>query len=168
MRISDWSSAVCSSDLGLDVLSDVLLAGRLTGAFYVDIHAQAPWVAESPPVAAICGSVMPDFEHVICFHILMEGACWAQLADESLPAIRLGVGDAVIFAGGDAHYMGTERGKRSVPNLDIYYRPTDATLPFVFNEFGGDGAQTRFRSEEHTSELQSLMRISYAVFCLKK
>src|SRR3546814_7422695 len=28
--------------------------------------------------------------------------------------------------------------------------------------------QTVFRSEEHTSELQSLMRISYAVFCLKK
>src|SRR3546814_7322831 len=27
---------------------------------------------------------------------------------------------------------------------------------------------TRWRSEEHTSELQSLMRISYAVFCLKK
>src|SRR3546814_6953219 len=30
------------------------------------------------------------------------------------------------------------------------------------------GAQQTFRSEEHTSELQSLMRISYAVFCLKK
>src|SRR3546814_5551391 len=29
-------------------------------------------------------------------------------------------------------------------------------------------AETTFRSEEHTSELQSLMRISYAVFCLKK
>src|SRR3546814_1350624 len=28
--------------------------------------------------------------------------------------------------------------------------------------------RNRFRSEEHTSELQSLMRISYAVFCLKK
>src|SRR3546814_5854538 len=28
--------------------------------------------------------------------------------------------------------------------------------------------QTEHRSEEHTSELQSLMRISYAVFCLKK
>src|SRR3546814_5975342 len=28
--------------------------------------------------------------------------------------------------------------------------------------------KTRYRSEEHTSELQSLMRISYAVFCLKK
>src|SRR3546814_2087316 len=30
------------------------------------------------------------------------------------------------------------------------------------------GAHARGRSEEHTSELQSLMRISYAVFCLKK
>src|SRR3546814_8888535 len=36
--------------------------------------------------------------------------------------------------------------------------------------FGVSGATTRLadRSEEHTSELQSLMRISYAVFCLKK
>src|SRR3546814_9767099 len=33
---------------------------------------------------------------------------------------------------------------------------------------GGRGAARRARSEEHTSELQSLMRISYAVFCLKK
>src|SRR3546814_2429496 len=31
-----------------------------------------------------------------------------------------------------------------------------------------DAADIRGRSEEHTSELQSLMRISYAVFCLKK
>src|SRR3546814_2650714 len=31
-----------------------------------------------------------------------------------------------------------------------------------------DGDAVRARSEEHTSELQSLMRISYAVFCLKK
>src|SRR3546814_7667184 len=37
--------------------------------------------------------------------------------------------------------------------------------------FAPDGAiegEPRIRSEEHTSELQSLMRISYAVFCLKK
>src|SRR3546814_9745060 len=32
----------------------------------------------------------------------------------------------------------------------------------------GDGEFIKIRSEEHTSELQSLMRISYAVFCLKK
>src|SRR3546814_3991757 len=33
---------------------------------------------------------------------------------------------------------------------------------------GTSAASCIFRSEEHTSELQSLMRISYAVFCLKK
>src|SRR3546814_5192430 len=32
----------------------------------------------------------------------------------------------------------------------------------------GGAVDDQFRSEEHTSELQSLMRISYAVFCLKK
>src|SRR3546814_6871981 len=37
------------------------------------------------------------------------------------------------------------------------------------SRFGyGRGCPWRSRSEEHTSELQSLMRISYAVFCLKK
>src|SRR3546814_1740595 len=33
--------------------------------------------------------------------------------------------------------------------------------------FPSPGAKSHFRSEEHTSELQSLMRTSYAVFCLK-
>src|SRR3546814_7933838 len=35
-------------------------------------------------------------------------------------------------------------------------------------DFEEYGSQVLARSEEHTSELQSLMRISYAVFCLKK
>src|SRR3546814_4100222 len=35
-------------------------------------------------------------------------------------------------------------------------------------ELHGRGPVANLRSEEHTSELQSLMRISYAVFCLKK
>src|SRR3546814_19918987 len=41
--------------------------------------------------------------------------------------------------------------------------------PFIACAAGFDAlADPDFRSEEHTSELQSLMRISYAVFCLKK
>src|SRR3546814_3432788 len=43
--------------------------------------------------------------------------------------------------------------------------PRDAALAA---KLGLDGAEVIGRSEEHTSELQSLMRISYAVFCLKK
>src|SRR3546814_3406749 len=45
--------------------------------------------------------------------------------------------------------------------IDEYIR---AKLGHVLRDHGGDAV----RSEEHTSELQSLMRISYAVFCLKK
>src|SRR3546814_4673444 len=40
-----------------------------------------------------------------------------------------------------------------------------APVPAIFTVAPGSGTP---RSEEHTSELQSLMRISYAVFCLKK
>src|SRR3546814_8478374 len=40
-----------------------------------------------------------------------------------------------------------------------FFARTDSSCPFF---------RTSNRSEEHTSELQSLMRISYAVFCLKK
>src|SRR3546814_1393979 len=39
---------------------------------------------------------------------------------------------------------------------------------FIDSGYGRRQFQVRPRSEEHTSELQSLMRISYAVFCLKK
>src|SRR3546814_4120056 len=40
--------------------------------------------------------------------------------------------------------------------------------PWQNNTCGPKGQRPSNRSEEHTSELQSLMRISYAVFCLKK
>src|SRR3546814_9042744 len=48
----------------------------------------------------------------------------------------------------------------------IRYRGTTSEGEAV--ERVADGFHARVRSEEHTSELQSLMRISYAVFCLKK
>src|SRR3546814_3911763 len=41
-------------------------------------------------------------------------------------------------------------------------------VPWAFRRHPGRGCPCSDRSEEHTSELQSLMRISYAVFCLKK
>src|SRR3546814_5818477 len=55
-----------------------------------------------------------------------------------------------------------ETGHRSAsPNATPRWR-TDAAGA------GGATYDEDYRSEEHTSELQSLMRISYAVFCLKK
>ena len=128
----------------VDVLSDVLRAVRLTGALYFDVNARAPWIAETPPISSICASVMPGFEHVISFHIMLDGACWAQVADESQPPVRLETGDAVLFLDGAGHFMATEPGQRSTPNMDIYYRPKDRPLPFVLRELGGTGQSSRF------------------------
>src|SRR3546814_4509392 len=49
------------------------------------------------------------------------------------------------------------------------YAPSLAAIAVTCARYGRAGLANLFRrSEEHTSELQSLMRISYAVFCLKK
>src|SRR3546814_4493234 len=66
-------------------------------------------------------------------------------------AVQLKIGD-------NAAPHGRQRRLSGVPvRILIHDRP-----PFAVARFDG------MRSEEHTSELQSLMRISYAVFCLKK
>src|SRR3546814_2869472 len=57
---------------------------------------------------------------------------------------------------------------------DVYRAHTAACIGLFFSDKAAHTAQClpnnspNIRSEEHTSELQSLMRISYAVFCLKK
>src|SRR3546814_2495935 len=48
------------------------------------------------------------------------------------------------------------------------YMAVATVLAFVFRVENKMASEMDRRSEEHTSELQSLMRISYAVFCLKK
>src|SRR3546814_2592349 len=60
--------------------------------------------------------------------------------------------------------LGGQGGRRHVGDHEARVEPR------LRHQEGRQGAHGRIgqRSEEHTSELQSLMRISYAVFCLKK
>src|SRR3546814_5081901 len=58
------------------------------------------------------------------------------------------------------------RGAGSGMSFPTSFGPAQSTLETTAETVANAGA--RARSEEHTSELQSLMRISYAVFCLKK
>src|SRR3546814_1683193 len=51
---------------------------------------------------------------------------------------------------------------------DVVRHPLVARIVNAYEHRDAQDASTGPRSEEHTSELQSLMRISYAVFCLKK
>src|SRR3546814_6259713 len=50
---------------------------------------------------------------------------------------------------------------------ETYIRTKSGRIKYVFSGLDRNIVSIK-RSEEHTSELQSLMRISYAVFCLKK
>src|SRR3546814_2753067 len=113
MRISGWSSDVCSSDL--------IVAGGVARVL-------TAWVAG---------------DAVGLDPVTMHGAQAASLVLR--PAIMLGYASALILlvASGKMRWL--------VARLAA----------------AGRMALTN-RSEEHTSELQSLMRISYAVFCLKK
>ena len=128
----------------MDVLSDLLSAVRLTGAVYFDIRARAPWVAESPAADRVGARVMPEFEQVIFFHIVLDGHCWAALDDDRANAVRLSPGEAVVFPGGDRHVMASAPDLRAEPVMDRYRRPGDKPLPYVFKDFGGGGAPTRY------------------------
>src|SRR3546814_9992225 len=106
MRISDWSSDVCSSDL-----------------------VQKP------------------------LRIQRRHAAEAGRSD------RLAVVLVGHVAGGEHALDRSLRGAAAEPGADLQVTVVHRQLALE---------QAGVRSEEHTSELQSLMRISYAVFCLKK
>jgi AraC-like DNA-binding protein len=129
----------------MDVLSDVLRAVRLTGAIYFDIDASSPWVGESPGTAEIAAAVMPGVEHIISFHAVMSGSCWAGLGDGSAPPLRLNAGDVVVFPGGAPNVMSSSPGMRGEPNpIAMYYRPIGRSLPFALMHGGGGDKRTRF------------------------
>jgi AraC-like DNA-binding protein len=113
----------------MDVLSDVLRAVRLSGAVFFDMEAHAPWVGTTPGSAVIAGMVMPEAEHVICFHVLTAGSCWAELADDSSPPMHLTAGDIVIVGKGDPHFLSSSPGMRGEADLATFLRPVGRSLP---------------------------------------
>src|SRR3546814_1331452 len=119
MRISDWSSDVCSSDLAPDMAFP-----RMNNISF--------WLLV-PALLLLLGSAFVDNG---------AGTGWTIYPPLSGPLGHGGMSvDMVIFS---MHLAGAS------------------------SILGAVNFITTIRSEEHTSELQSLMRISYAVFCLKK
>jgi AraC-like DNA-binding protein len=56
----------------------------------------------------------------------------------------MNAGDVVVFPAGDPNVLSSSRGKRSKPNLAMYYRPTDRNLPFRLTHGGSGEERTRF------------------------
>src|SRR3546814_3755144 len=111
-------------------------------------------------------------------HIVEIGHRIEFVADRGeRPVIRIGVGLSIGLARDDGHAGSGDRNERvdrligrlprapQIADQNMVREGDGGTdcLPSAYND-----TVFAFRSEEHTSELQSLMRISYAVFCLKK
>jgi AraC-like DNA-binding protein len=115
-----------------DALSDVLKMVRLTGATFFDVFAKAPWVAESPQRDLILPKVLPGAGHLIAYHVLTQGRCFANIVGQE--PIAMEAGEVIVFTKGDPHVLSSSPGMRSdPPSAEAVKAATSAQLPFVIN-----------------------------------
>jgi AraC-like DNA-binding protein len=115
-----------------DVLSDLLRAVRMRGALFYHIEGDDPWVAEAPPAHEIIAAIMPGVDHMIEFHGVASGSCWAAIPGD--PPVYLEEGDVVLFPHGDAHVMSSAPGLRlERVDLGTYFAPRPSQLPFTLS-----------------------------------
>jgi len=103
--------------MALDTLSDVLRGVRLRGAVFFNVSGSGDWAAEAPPAREIAPLLMPGAEHVIEYHAVAQGSCWAAIPGG--PSVRLERGDAVLFPHGDGHVVSSSPGLRGRIDFDF-------------------------------------------------
>src|SRR3546814_4457956 len=151
MRISDWSSdgalpSYRRQNRGIDttaLLADARLHSALLAASDALI-AFAPIHQLVQRAIAITGSPWLGLELGASAHAFSHGA----------------VGYAAVASGSVREALDTVCRFAAIRTRAVHFE--------LRRDRNGNGLHIVERSEEHTSELQSLMRISYAVFCLKK
>ena len=126
----------------MDALSDVLRAVRLKGAIFFDVHASDPWAAETPAGTQIVGRMFPAAEHLICYHAITQGSCWAVVADE--PPLLLRAGDVVVIPHGDAHVLSSTPGLRGDYDVERYRAPNELELPVSISMGSGASESAGF------------------------
>src|SRR3546814_1951237 len=144
MRISDWSSDVCSSDLHATIA-----LGR--------------WAVDSGRVAMMAGRAAFGLETpcgLVAVEVDRDGGDAPLVSFVSVPSFASHLDRRIEVPGwGEVAY--------DIAFGGAYYAILPASR-LGLSLMDTPVARLVERSEEHTSELQSLMRISYAVFCLKK
>jgi hypothetical protein len=112
-----------------DALSDVLKTVRLTGAAFFDVVAKAPWVAESPRRDLILPKVLPGAGHLIAYHVLTEGRCFANIVGQQPIAIE--AGEVIVFTRCDPHVLSSNPGMRTdPPAAEALDAAASSQLPF--------------------------------------
>src|SRR5580704_6707605 len=65
----------------MDAFSEVLSAVKLKGALFFNAEFSAPWGIASPRSDTMVPALLPDAEHLVIFHLLIEGSAFVQLED---------------------------------------------------------------------------------------
>ena len=126
--------------MATDALSDLLKTVRLTGAAYFEIAAQAPWSVGSPAREMMLPRILPGADHLIAYHVVTQGRCFASLVGgESMP---VEAGEVAVFTNADPHVMSSspELGAEA-PSADMIEIASAGRLPFHVNLMN-DGARS--------------------------
>src|SRR3546814_1164581 len=155
MRISDWGSDVCSSDLTrfLDVtfahdrreVADRVVAGELRGFVVIpqDFEQRLAGTGDHSLVQVVTDGSQPNTANFVANYAQGVVQTWRTGSTGEAPSMAITLEPRYWFN----------------PELESRRSLVPGAIAIVMTIIG------TMRSEEHTSELQSLMRISYAVFC---
>src|SRR3954468_11962331 len=126
--------------MSADTLSDLLRAIRLRGAIFFYVEGTDPWVAETPESKALIPAILPGVDHLMEFHVVARGSCWAGIAGE--PPVHLDEGDIVLFPHADRHVLSSAPGLRAARvDPGIFFTPRPPQLPFAL-EANAEGSAT--------------------------
>jgi len=133
--------------MSTDTLSDILAAVRLKGAVFFEMEASEPWVAEAPPSRLAAPSIAPpgsklQAEHVMEYHVITKGSCWATIVGHDIPPVELSAGDVIAFPQGDAHILSSAPGMRGKVVKQVFEFENGLPVPVFMDLEGGGAART--------------------------
>jgi len=124
-----------------DLLSEVLRSVRLTGALFFLVDAKTPWVEELPEASAFATVLLPEAQHLVSYHVLVQGSGFGFLSANASAATPLEAGDILVIPHGDAYGLSSARGLRAsyTPAEAVAFLRTMASgeQPAVVSEGGG-------------------------------
>src|SRR3546814_2438758 len=152
MRISDWSSDVCSSDLERFVEGDDDVFRAFAFEQFEQETGEAVHRVGRPAIGVVelVGHRMPGPEHVQAGVDQVQGRARGRGHARAQPGVQ---------SVSRAAASGRSRSGTSIIGVPMWTKPTTRSCSPIPSRACACGS---WRSEEHTSELQSLMRISYA------
>lgn len=120
----------------MDALSDMLRVVGLTGGIFLDAKFTAPWCILGKVSPDMCAPFMAPPSHLVCFHFIVEGRCFIEVAKNE--SVSVEEGEAVLLSRNDLHKIGSDLALNPTPADSIILSPEGAGVPRIVHGGGGD------------------------------